>query len=268
MKVLSKSLFGNVDKMYAKRLFKHYATKKINNWNFLLVDDKDGYLGMYPLSYGGNLTVYEPNKKFLYGGLVSVPIKMKDNDNYEIKKINIRGFNDRIKIEFLENKVSLIAKNFFEITDNRKFNFVVSSRGLHLESNSKFDMDFKINKLKNAVDDKGYIYIEYYLAMDEDDIINYPLNRFLRKNEIEKYFPTEEWTILCNDVTIKDDEITPLNFEKKKVLIGSFYAKKAKTPIPLSERRKNKPRITTRVDFETHEEVVCKRNYIINGIVR
>lgn len=79
MKVLSKSLFGNVDKLYAKRLFKHYATKKINNWNFLLVDDKDGYLGMYPLSYGGNLTVYEPNKKFLYGGLVSVPIKMKKN---------------------------------------------------------------------------------------------------------------------------------------------------------------------------------------------
>lgn len=46
---------------------------------------------------------------------------MKDNDNYEVKKINIRGFNDRIKIKFLENKVSLIAKNFFEITDNRKF---------------------------------------------------------------------------------------------------------------------------------------------------
>lgn len=49
-------------------------------------------------------------------------------------------------------------------------------------------MDFKINKLKNAADDKGYIYIEYYLAMDEDDIINYPLNRFLRKMKLKNIF--------------------------------------------------------------------------------
>lgn len=267
MKVLSESLFGKMDKNYTKRIFKHHNSKNINNWNFLIVDDKDGYLGMYPLSYGGHITVYEPNKKFLYGGLTEVPIKVGDEGDYKVKKINILGFRDRLILESLEDNANLIAKNFFEITDNRKYNFVVSSRGLHLNCNSCFDMSFKINKLKNAVMEKGYIYIEYYLALEEDDFINYPSNRFLRKNEIEKYFPKEEWTILYSNVLIKN-EITPLDLESKNVIIGLFYAKKIKAPIPLNMKKMPKPRTTTRLDFETYEEIVCKKNYIINGIVR
>ena len=59
-------------------------------------------------------------------------------------------------------------------------------------------MDYKINKIKSNVALGGYIYIEYYLAIDEKDYKKYPSNQYLRYGEIEKYFPKEEWTILYN----------------------------------------------------------------------
>ena len=37
--------------------------------------------------------------------------------------------------------------------------------------NKKFDMDYKINKIKSNVALGGYIYIEYYLAIDEKDYL-------------------------------------------------------------------------------------------------
>ena len=87
-------------------------------------------------------------------------------------------------------------------------------------------MDYKINKLKSNVKKDGYIYIEYYVALKDDDFKSYPENEFLRKDEILKYFPETEWNVFRNEYEIVEDNLTPFNREKKQVVIGYFDARK------------------------------------------
>lgn len=53
----------------------------------------------------------------------------------------------------------------------------------------------KTIKLQDIVNKDGYLYIDYMMAIDKKDEINFPREKFYRKNEIINYFDSN-WEII------------------------------------------------------------------------
>ena len=53
----------------------------------------------------------------------------------------------------------------------------------------------KINKLQSVVKTNGLLYVDYMMAIEEDDYENYPKEKFFRKGEIKNYFDSN-WRII------------------------------------------------------------------------
>lgn len=261
--VNTKSLFGNVPDIFARKIRKWKRIKNDKKFNFLIIDDKDGYLGLYPLSLDFNVTVFEPNRKFIDGGSIEIPVPIPNTDEYVYIKRNCMGLLDRARLQFKEDNLVVYNRNFYEIDTLNKYDYVCACRSLDREENSLYTLEDKINKLKNAVKNDGYLYLEYYIALEDNNIEKYPLNQFFRKDEITKYFDKNEWTILVNEIKIIDDVLTPLNRNNDKVLIG--YLDVRKRP---SNALKTRKKDNTRIDYNSDKEIKCTRKYIINGVVR
>ncbi len=267
MKILpirTNSLFGNIPFIYQKRVNK-WSLKKINEkLKFLIIDDKDGQLGMCPLRKNIPIVVYEPEQVYLNGGKVEVPLNIPNTTNFIFAKRNIMGFKDRITTELINTKCNLINRNYYGFTDENKYDYVAACHSIDRDCNIEYSMEYKINKLKRNVVDKGYLYLEYYVALKEDDYENYPANKYLRNNEILNYFDENEWTIITNEIKIIKDDLTPLNKELKDVVVGYLHVRKTPTP------RKKVKRIikNTYTFYDTYEEKVVKHSYIINGVMR
>lgn len=258
------SLFGNMPYIYQKKVNK-WSLKKINEkTKFLIVDDKDGQLGMCPLRRNIPIVVYEPEKVFLEGGKTEVPLSVPNTSNFVFAKRNILGFKDRITTELIKTKYNLINKNYYSFTDENKYDYVAACHSLDRDSNIDYSMEYKINKLKNNVADKGYLYLEYDIALRDDDYKNYPSNKYLRNNEILNYFDTNEWTIITNEIKIVKADYTPLNKENKDIVIGYLDAKKSPTPKKKKEKRPKR----TYTFYESNNEKIVKHSYVINGVMR
>lgn len=256
------SLFGNIPEIYRKKVMKWQTRKIYKESRFLIIDDKDGHLGMCPLRVNIPIDVYEPNKEYLFGGKTEIPINIPDTNQFMFIERNILGFKDRISNELLECECQLYNLNYYEVKNNCLYDYVAACRSLDRKENKRFDMDYKINKIKSNVALGGYIYLEYYLAIDEKDYKKYPSNQYLRYGEIEKYFPKEEWTILYNEVEIIKDDYTPLNRNNEMVAIG--YLDVRKIPTPTSKTKKE---YKTYVNYNNEKKIV-NHSYTINGVVR
>lgn len=267
MKILpnrTASLFGNMPYIYQKKVNK-WSSKKINEkTKFLIVDDKDGQLGMCPLRKNIPIVVYEPNKVFLDGGKTEVPLNVPNTEEFIFVKRNILGFKDRITTEMLYAKSVLMNKNYYNFDDEEKYDYVAACHSVDRDSNKDLTMEYKINKLKHNVKDGGYLYLEYYVALKEDDFELYPANQYLRNNEILNYFDFNEWTIITNKVEIVTDEYTPFNKTKKEVVVGYLDVRKKPTP----KKKENKKVKQTYTFYGTREEKLVNHSYVINGVVR
>lgn len=261
--VETKSIFGNCPEMFKRRVNRWKNRNKFHDEEFLIVDDKDGHLGLYPLRCGFKTTIYDSNSSLLFGGKLDVPINIPNTNEYIFINKNILGLEDRAKQELVYDKVNIINKNFYELTNITKYFYVACSKSLDRIDNKKIDMKEKIKKLRDSVKRNGYIFIEYYIAIDEKDYKKYPRNSYLRKDEILEYFDKNEWTILINDIQIQKDDITPFNKDNNNVLIGYFEARYKPTPI---SKPKTMPKI--RLDHYTNKEIRCLHNYSINGVIR
>ena len=258
------SLFGNMPYIFQKRVMNWKIRNNGEKSKFLIIDDKDGQLGMCPLRRNIPIVVYEPEKVFLEGGKIEVPLNIPNTTNFIFAKRNILGFKDRITTELLTTNCNIVNKNYYKFTDENKYEYVAACHSIDRDSNIEFTMDYKINKLKNNVARDGYLYLEYEVALKDDDYETYPANKYLRNNEILKYFDTDEWTILVNDVEIKQSDYTPLNKERKNVVVGYLDVKKTPTP----KKKDHKPLKQTYTFYGTQEEKVVKHSYVINGVIR
>lgn len=266
MKILpnrTTSLFGNMPYIYQKKVNKWSLKKITEKTKFLIIDDKDGQLGMCPLRRNIPIVVYEPDKVFLEGGKIEVPLNIPNTTDFIFAKRNILGFKDRITNELLTTKYNLINKNYYNFTDENKYEYVAACHSIDRDSNIEFSMDYKINKLKSNVADNGYLYLEYNIALKGDDYDTYPVNQYLRNNEILKYFDTNEWTIITNEIAITKSDYTPLNRDRKDVVVG--YLDVRKTPTPKKKEVKQKQNYTF---YDTREEKIVNHSYIINGVLR
>lgn len=201
----TKSIWGNPP----TRLYKLLNLAK-NDWgkNFTacIVGCSDGKFLMPFAREKIKITGYDIDDIALYGGYKDFPIikekeKHKYSDNFkskdfELERKRVLGITERLSIEKLEEFATIEKRDFYRTISTEKFNVVFTSCSLHYSANKDFTLEEKTKKLQEIVLPKGYLYIDYMMAIDENDYENYPSNKFYRKDEMKKYFNTDEWEIL------------------------------------------------------------------------
>ena len=200
----TKSIWGNPPKRLYKLIELGERTLK-NNFNACIVGCSDGKFLLPFARKKIKVTGYDIDKIALNGGYKEFPDR-KDAPNYKYKKDFISqefelttkkvvGINERLQIEGLSQYANIEYLDFYKNTPNKAFDIVFTSCSLHYTANKSFSLKEKINKLQNIVNVDGYLYVDYMMAIDENDFINYSPEKFFRKNEIKNFFDSN-WEIL------------------------------------------------------------------------
>lgn len=275
LKEKTTSLFGSCPDIFRKRLAHWKYRDEIDKNNFLIIDDKDGRLALCPLRYGKRVTIYESNAKYLDGGKFNIPMMDVTTNEYVYKEKTCIGLRDRLNIEFLENLADIKNENFYSSDINDKYTCIAVSKSLDREENKNFTMEYKINKLKNLVKDGGYLYIEYYIALDNDEI-RYPKNQYLRYGEMEKYFDPTEWNILSLEEISTKEALTKTNVEEKPIIFGIIDVRKKFEKEIKKIKKKQEKNILSQSESRSLSNITPirnyrerkVRNYVINGVLR
>ena len=151
------------------------------------------------------VTGYDIDKIALYGGIKKFPIIEKKvkyrfskdflSANYELEEKRVYGITERLEKEMISKYANIEERDFYKHVPRKKYNVVFTSCSLHYSVNSDFSLEDKTKKLQSIVDVDGYLYMDYMMAIDENDYENYPNYKFYRKNEILDYFD-KNWEII------------------------------------------------------------------------
>lgn len=170
-----------------------------------IVGCSDGKFLMPFARAGIKVTGYDIDDIALYGGNKDFPIVDEKatypystdfkSKNYELENKRVLGVVERLELEQLEEYAEIEKRDFYRCMPNKKFNVVFTSCSLHYSANKDFTLEEKTKKLQEIVLPDGYLYVDYMMAIDEDDFNNYPLSKFYRKKEILQYFD-ENWEII------------------------------------------------------------------------
>lgn len=200
----TKSIWGNPPKRLYKLL--NLGIKEWQNkFNVCIVGCSDGKFLMPFARKGIHVTGYDIDDIALYGGEKDFPI-IEENKKYKysqsfkskdfkLERKRVYGVTERLHIEGLEEFAKIEKRDFYRTESHEKFNIVFTSCSLHYSANKDFSLEQKTKKLQEIVKKNGYLYIDYMMAIDEDDYNNYPKEKFYRKGEILKYFD-EDWEII------------------------------------------------------------------------
>lgn len=200
----TKSIWGNPP----TRLYKLIKIAK-QNWGkeftACIVGCSDGKFLMPFARDGIKVTGYDIDDIALYGGIKAFPIikeKIKypyspdfKSKTFELEEKKVLGVVDRLKIENIDNNANIEKRDFYKDLPKEKFNVVFTSCSLHYSVNKEFTLEDKTKKLQSIVMPNGYLYIDYMMAIDEDDYNTYPSEKFYRKKEILNYFD-DSWEII------------------------------------------------------------------------
>ena len=200
----TKSIWGNPP----TRLYRLLNMAK-NDWGrdftACIVGCSDGKVLMQFASDKIKVTGYDIDDIALYGGNKEFPIienkiKYPYSSNFKSKEFRLEtkkvlGLTERLEIENLTEYANIEKRDFYRNPPKDKFNVVFTSCSLHYSANQEFSLESKTKKLQDIVLPNGYLYIDYMMAIDENDYVNYPSSKFYRKNEILKYF-NSDWEVL------------------------------------------------------------------------
>ena len=262
------SLYGNIPYIFQKQVMKWEYRSNYKNSKFLLVDDKDGHLGLCALRKNIPIVMYETDKILIKGGKYNVPINIPNTENYTFVNRTILGFEDRVANELLKSKYKVINKSYYDVVDQNKYEYVTACRSLHLESNNKYSLDEKVNKLKSNVKDGGYLYIEYYIANNNDEE-KYPKNSYFKADEMINYFPNNEWEIIVNDIKTEQEPISPNSIMKENIIVGYLNVRKRNNNYASETVKSNKRKRTKKIILDiNYNEHRVNHAYTINGVVR
>lgn len=202
----TKSIWGKTPTRLYKLIKLADETIQNKDWNACIVGCSDGKF-LIPFARAHHKVVgYDIDTIDLYGGEKDFPIYEKrkikpkyskdfTSPNYPLERRKVRGLDERIRIEQLENYAEIEERNFYENPPKRKFDVVFTSCSLHYTINNKFSLQEQIDKLKNMVNKGGILYIDYMMALEEDDYESYPNYKFFRNGEAAKYLG-EGWKII------------------------------------------------------------------------
>lgn len=200
----TKSIWGNPPTRLYK-LIKLAEKKYNNNFTACIVGCSDGKFLMPFARKGYSVTGYDIDDIALYGGEKDFPIVNQKNtykydknfksENYLLERKRVLGTVERLEIEGISNNAKIEKRDFYKNVPNKKFDVVFTSCSLHYSVNKEFTLKDKIEKLQSIVSKNGLLYIDYMMAIDENDFVNYPENKFFRKGEIKEYF-NDDWKII------------------------------------------------------------------------
>ena len=117
------------------------------------------------------------------------------SEEFELESKKVLGVTERLEIEKISEYATIEKRDFYRNLPKEKFNVVFTSCSLHYSANQDFTLEDKTKKLQSIVLPNGYLYIDYMMAIDENDYKTYPSSKFYRKKEILNYF-NEDWEIL------------------------------------------------------------------------
>lgn len=200
----TKSIWGNPP----TRLYKLIKIAK-QDWGkeftACIVGCSDGKFLMPFAREGIKVTGYDIDDIALFGGIKAFPIikeKIKysyspdfESKTFELEEKKVLGVVDRLKIENIDNNANIEKRDFYKDLPKEKFNVVFTSCSLHYSVNKAFTLEDKTKKLQSIVMPNGYLYIDYMMAIDENDYNTYPSEKFYRKKEILSYFD-DSWEII------------------------------------------------------------------------
>ncbi|MEG1142974.1 MAG: radical SAM protein [Bacilli bacterium] len=176
-----------------------------NNFTACIVGCSDGKFLMPFARENIKVTGYDIDDIVLYGGNKLFPLNDKSikykyskdfiSKEYDLEERQVIGVSERVKLENVESVVTLERRDFYRDVPNQKFDVVFTSCSLHYSANKDFSLEDKTRKLQSIVADNGYLYIDYMMAIDENDYETYPSSKFYRKNEILNYFDNN-WDII------------------------------------------------------------------------
>ncbi|MDD4795856.1 MAG: hypothetical protein PHG03_04810 [Bacilli bacterium] len=200
----TKSIWGNPP----TRLYKLISLAEQNwgkKYKACIVGCSDGKFLMPFARRGTTVVGYDIDDTALYGGIKAFPIIDKKvkydykpdfiSKKYELEDKKVLGTIDRIKLEKVENFAKVEKRDFYRDVPNEKYDVVFTSCSLHYSANQDFTLQEKTHKLQNIVSEDGYLYMDYMMAIDEDDYEKYPSSKFYRKNEILDFFDSD-WEII------------------------------------------------------------------------
>lgn len=200
----TKSIWGNPPTRLYKLL--NIAKKEWGkDFTACIVGCSDGKFLMPFAREGIKVTGYDIDDIALYGGFKDFPIiekKIKHpySKNFKSKEFKLEtkkvlGVTERLQIEKISQYAHIEKRDFYRNVPKEKFNVVFTSCSLHYSANKDFTLEDKTKKLQDIVKPNGYLYIDYMMAIDEQDYNTYPKEKFYRKNEIKKYFDSN-WEII------------------------------------------------------------------------
>ncbi len=200
----TKSIWGNPP----TRLYKLINIAKKDwgkDFNACIVGCSDGKFLMPFAREHIKVTGYDIDAIALYGGVKDFPIikeKKKysyfpnfKSEEFELESKKVLGVTERLEIEKISEYATIEKRDFYRNLPKEKFNVVFTSCSLHYSANQDFTLEDKTKKLQSIVLPNGYLYIDYMMAIDENDYKTYPSSKFYRKKEILNYF-NEDWEIL------------------------------------------------------------------------
>lgn len=204
----TKSIWGNPP----TRLYKLLNLSKKewgNNFTVCIVGCSDGKFLMPFARNEIKVTGYDIDEVALYGGTKDFPIIKKKikyeyspefiSKKYDLENKRVLGVTERLKIEQIDEFANIKKRDFYRTEIDEKFNVVFTSCSLHYSANQDFTLEEKTKKLQDIVLPNGYLYMDYMMAIDEEDYKAYPANKFYRKNEIKKYFDNTWEIISCRE---------------------------------------------------------------------
>lgn len=200
----TKSIWGNPP----SRLYKliNIGQKKYGkNFTTCIVGCSDGKFLMPFARKNYKVTGYDIDEIALYGGEKNFPIiEKKEKFNYskdfvskkfKLEEKQILGVTKRLEIEELTKNTIIEKRDFYKNPPKTKFDIVFTSCSLHYTANKEFSLEQKVRKMQEIVKRGGLLYIDYMMAINEEDYDKYPENKFFRKGEIKNYF-NNDWKII------------------------------------------------------------------------
>ena len=176
----TKSIWGNPPKRIYKLIDMGLYTW--GDFEACVVGCSDGKFLMPFARKHIDVTGYDIDSTSLFGGEKDFPIIDK--------KVSYK-----YDPNFKSKEYKLEKRDFYRDIPNKKFNIVFTSCSLHYDSNKDFSLEDKTNKLKSIVKKDGLLYMDYILAIDENDYKKYPKEKYFRKGEILNYFG-DNWDII------------------------------------------------------------------------
>ncbi|HYF82454.1 MAG TPA: hypothetical protein VEB00_05435 [Clostridia bacterium] len=154
---------------------------------------------------------YDIDRIALYGGKKLFPIKRDITKKYEFESTegivgnkitsykipteerDMTGLLQKIKKDGLEKYVEIRLLDFFKSEVDKKYDLVFTSCSLHYKNNNAFSLEQLINKLKDAVEVDGYLYIDYMMTLF--DYPTFESDLFCKPEQMKSFFVDEDWKV-------------------------------------------------------------------------